>query len=95
MCPAISLPLLKRVLCNFSPDEFCPEPVSGAVLEAVNAEVCLFTLFCVSVSLYEASQLVILSIIIVISTEMKNNIMFDKCENILTFPYTSYVDSAS
>ncbi|KAL7097978.1 hypothetical protein ACP275_10G176600 [Erythranthe tilingii] len=38
VCPSISLPLVKRVLCNFSPDEFCPDPVAGAVLEAVNAE---------------------------------------------------------
>ncbi|KAJ9695730.1 hypothetical protein PVL29_010952 [Vitis rotundifolia] len=38
VCPSISLPLLKRILCNFTPDEFCPDPVPGAVLEAVNAE---------------------------------------------------------
>ncbi|CAA0812722.1 Unknown protein [Striga hermonthica] len=38
VCPLISLPLVKRILCNFSPDEFCPDPVPGAVLEAVNAE---------------------------------------------------------
>ncbi|KAK6149187.1 hypothetical protein DH2020_016712 [Rehmannia glutinosa] len=38
VCPSISLPLVKRILCNFSPDEFCPDPVPGAVLEAVNAE---------------------------------------------------------
>ncbi|KAL3637297.1 hypothetical protein CASFOL_019596 [Castilleja foliolosa] len=38
VCPSITLPLVKRILCNFSPDEFCPDPVSGAVLEAVNAE---------------------------------------------------------
>ncbi|XP_057783646.1 uncharacterized protein LOC131001303 [Salvia miltiorrhiza] len=38
VCPEISLPLVKRVLCNFSPDEFCPDPVPGAVLEALNAE---------------------------------------------------------
>ncbi|KAI3471566.1 hypothetical protein Pfo_028216 [Paulownia fortunei] len=38
VCPSISLPLVKRVLCNFSPDEFCPDPVPGAVLEAINAE---------------------------------------------------------
>ncbi|KAH6818807.1 nucleolar protein gar2-like protein [Perilla frutescens var. frutescens] len=38
VCPSISLPLVKRVLCNFSPDEFCPDPVPGAVLEALNAE---------------------------------------------------------
>lgn len=38
VCPSISLPLVKRILCNFSPDEFCPDPVPGAVLEALNAE---------------------------------------------------------
>ncbi|XP_073062460.1 uncharacterized protein [Primulina eburnea] len=38
VCPQISLPLVKRVLCNFTPDEFCPDPVPGAVLEALNAE---------------------------------------------------------
>ncbi|KAK9069217.1 hypothetical protein SSX86_013333 [Deinandra increscens subsp. villosa] len=38
VCPSISLPLLKRILCNFTPDEFCPDSVPGAVLEAVNAE---------------------------------------------------------
>ncbi|KAG6427051.1 hypothetical protein SASPL_111290 [Salvia splendens] len=39
VCPEISLPLVKRVLCNFSPDEFCPDPVPGSVLEALNAEI--------------------------------------------------------
>ncbi|XP_057982449.1 uncharacterized protein LOC131167655 [Malania oleifera] len=38
VCPLIGLPLIKRVLCNFTPDEFCPDPVPGAVLEALNAE---------------------------------------------------------
>ncbi|XP_009600555.1 uncharacterized protein LOC107762014 isoform X1 [Nicotiana tabacum] len=38
VCPSISLPLVKRILCNFSPDEFCPDPVPGALLEALNAE---------------------------------------------------------
>ncbi|XP_030452964.2 uncharacterized protein LOC115674647 isoform X1 [Syzygium oleosum] len=38
VCPTISLALVKRVLCNFTPDEFCPDPVPGAVLEALNAE---------------------------------------------------------
>ena len=37
VCP-ISLPLVKRILCNFTPDEFCPDPVPGTVLEALNAE---------------------------------------------------------
>lgn len=38
VCPSIGLPLVKRILCNFSPDEFCLDPVPGAVLEALNAE---------------------------------------------------------
>ncbi|XP_031248019.1 uncharacterized protein LOC116105747 [Pistacia vera] len=38
VCPSIGLALIKRVLCNFTPDEFCPDPVPGAVLEALNAE---------------------------------------------------------
>lgn len=38
VCPAIDLPLIKQILCNFTPDEFCPDPVPGAVLEALNAE---------------------------------------------------------
>jgi hypothetical protein len=38
VCPLITLPLLKRILCNFTPDEFCPDSVPGTVLEAVNAE---------------------------------------------------------
>ncbi|XP_059462526.1 uncharacterized protein LOC132191503 isoform X1 [Corylus avellana] len=38
VCPSIGLPLIKRILCNFTPDEFCLDPVPGAVLEALNAE---------------------------------------------------------
>ncbi|KDP37358.1 hypothetical protein JCGZ_06812 [Jatropha curcas] len=38
VCPSISLPLVKRILCNFTPDEFCPDAVPGDVLEALNAE---------------------------------------------------------
>ncbi|CAG7905414.1 unnamed protein product [Brassica rapa] len=38
VCPSISLPLIKRILCNFTPDEFCPDHVPGAVLEELNAE---------------------------------------------------------
>ncbi|KAL0453060.1 UNVERIFIED_CONTAM: hypothetical protein Slati_1284100 [Sesamum latifolium] len=38
VCPSISVPMVKRILCNFSPDEFCPDAVPGAVLEALNAE---------------------------------------------------------
>ncbi|KAK4272556.1 hypothetical protein QN277_021095 [Acacia crassicarpa] len=38
VCPSISLALVKRILCNFTPDEFCPDPVPGVVLEGLNAE---------------------------------------------------------
>ncbi|QCD97470.1 hypothetical protein DEO72_LG6g2180 [Vigna unguiculata] len=38
VCPSISLSLVIRVLCNFTPDEFCPDFVPGTVLEALNAE---------------------------------------------------------
>ncbi|CAH8385372.1 unnamed protein product [Eruca vesicaria subsp. sativa] len=37
VCPSITLPLIKRILCNFTPDEFCPDHVPGAVLEELNA----------------------------------------------------------
>uniref|UniRef100_A0A1J3K547 Dilute domain-containing protein n=1 Tax=Noccaea caerulescens TaxID=107243 RepID=A0A1J3K547_NOCCA len=37
ICPSISLPLIKRILCNFTPDEFCPDHVPGAVLEELNS----------------------------------------------------------
>ncbi|GAB2295517.1 hypothetical protein Dimus_029682 [Dionaea muscipula] len=38
VCPCISLPLVKRIVCNFTPDEFCPDHVPGEVLEVLNAE---------------------------------------------------------
>ncbi|CAH8312426.1 unnamed protein product [Eruca vesicaria subsp. sativa] len=38
VCPSIGLSLIKRILCNFTPDEFCPYPVPGAVLEELNAQ---------------------------------------------------------
>ncbi|OAP01348.1 hypothetical protein AXX17_AT3G52370 [Arabidopsis thaliana] len=38
VCPSISLALIKRILCNFTPDEFCPDDVPGAVLEELNNE---------------------------------------------------------
>ncbi|KAL2923743.1 Myosin-H heavy chain [Bienertia sinuspersici] len=38
VCPSINLGVIKRILCYFTPDEFCPEPVPGEVLEALNAE---------------------------------------------------------
>jgi hypothetical protein len=39
VCPSIGLPLVTRILCNFTPDEFCPDPVPGMVLEELNSEV--------------------------------------------------------
>ncbi|XP_006287137.2 uncharacterized protein LOC17884315 [Capsella rubella] len=38
VCPSIGLSLIKRILCNFTPDEFCPYPVPGAVLEEINTQ---------------------------------------------------------
>ncbi|XP_047152141.1 uncharacterized protein LOC124823877 isoform X2 [Vigna umbellata] len=38
VCPSFSLSLVIRILCNFTPDEFCPDFVPGTVLEALNAE---------------------------------------------------------
>ncbi|XP_071688010.1 uncharacterized protein [Rutidosis leptorrhynchoides] len=38
ICPSISLSLLNQILDNFTPDEFCPDPVPDTVLEAINAE---------------------------------------------------------
>ncbi|KAG6513329.1 hypothetical protein ZIOFF_023653 [Zingiber officinale] len=38
VCPSIDLPLITRILCNFTPDEFCPDPVPGVVLEELNIE---------------------------------------------------------
>ncbi|XP_068641565.1 uncharacterized protein [Aristolochia californica] len=38
VCPTLGLPIIKRILCNFTPDEFCPDPVPGIVLEALNSE---------------------------------------------------------
>eukprot|EP01018_Ginkgo_biloba_P032923 Gb_21265 [translate_table: standard] len=39
VCPVLSLPLIKRVLYNFVPDEFCPDPVPPLLLEALNVEI--------------------------------------------------------
>lgn len=39
VCPAFGAPLIKRVLDNFVPDEFCPDPVPDVVCEALDAEV--------------------------------------------------------
>ncbi|KAL6844786.1 hypothetical protein ACP4OV_025445 [Aristida adscensionis] len=38
VCPSIGLSLVTRILCNFTPDEFCPDSVPGMVLEELNSE---------------------------------------------------------
>ncbi|KAM0871993.1 hypothetical protein ACQ4PT_039031 [Festuca glaucescens] len=38
VCPSIGIPLVIRILCNFTPDEFCPDPVPVQVLEELNSE---------------------------------------------------------
>ncbi|KAK2661508.1 hypothetical protein Ddye_000082 [Dipteronia dyeriana] len=38
VCPAFGTPLIKRVLDNFVPDEFCPDPIPDVVLEALEFE---------------------------------------------------------
>ncbi|RYR38708.1 hypothetical protein Ahy_A09g043868 [Arachis hypogaea] len=38
VCPSITLSLIIQVLCNFTPDEFCPDPVPGIVLESLHEE---------------------------------------------------------
>ncbi|XP_052187662.1 uncharacterized protein LOC127798255 isoform X2 [Diospyros lotus] len=38
ICPMFDASLIKRVLSNFVPDEFSPEPIPAAVLEALDAE---------------------------------------------------------
>ncbi|KAJ7945527.1 EEIG1/EHBP1 N-terminal domain containing protein [Quillaja saponaria] len=39
VCPRFGASLIKRVLNNFVPDEFCSDPIPDAVLEALNSEV--------------------------------------------------------
>lgn len=38
ICPSVGLPLVTRILCNFTPDEFCPDAVPSIVLEDLNSE---------------------------------------------------------
>ncbi|XP_022775506.1 uncharacterized protein LOC111317311 [Durio zibethinus] len=38
VCPTFGAALIKRILDNFIPDEFCPDPVPDVVLEALEAE---------------------------------------------------------
>ncbi|KAJ0054309.1 hypothetical protein Pint_02960 [Pistacia integerrima] len=35
VCPTFGVPLIKRVVDNFVPDEFCPDPIPKVVLEAL------------------------------------------------------------
>ncbi|KAF3780672.1 hypothetical protein EJ110_NYTH32311 [Nymphaea thermarum] len=39
VCPTFAAPLIKRILWKFVPDEFCPDQVPEAVLEALDSEV--------------------------------------------------------
>ncbi|KAL6994459.1 hypothetical protein U1Q18_043552 [Sarracenia purpurea var. burkii] len=38
VCPTFGAPIIKRVLDNFLPDEFCPDPIPDVVLEALDSE---------------------------------------------------------
>ncbi|XP_057982168.1 uncharacterized protein LOC131167383 [Malania oleifera] len=38
VCPTFGAPLIRRVLSNFVPDEFCPDPIPEVVLEALDSE---------------------------------------------------------
>ncbi|KAG2714827.1 hypothetical protein I3760_03G046100 [Carya illinoinensis] len=38
VCPSFGAPLIKRVVGNFVPDEFCPDPIPRVVLEALDSE---------------------------------------------------------
>jgi hypothetical protein len=37
-CPIFGTPLIKRVVWNFVPDEFCPNPIPESVLQALDTE---------------------------------------------------------
>ncbi|KAJ3707407.1 hypothetical protein LUZ61_011112 [Rhynchospora tenuis] len=38
VCPSFGVPLITRILDNFTPDEFCPDPVPSFVLDELNSE---------------------------------------------------------
>ncbi|KAI3666024.1 hypothetical protein L6452_44662 [Arctium lappa] len=38
VCPTFGVPLIKRILDSFVPDEFCPDPIPDVVLEALDSE---------------------------------------------------------
>ncbi|KAH8939725.1 hypothetical protein BDL97_15G051100 [Sphagnum fallax] len=39
VCPTLDLIFIRRILFNFQPDEFSPDPISPALLGAINSEV--------------------------------------------------------
>eukprot|EP01018_Ginkgo_biloba_P008134 Gb_20101 [translate_table: standard] len=41
LCPVLSSPLIRRVLSNFGPDEFCPDPLPSSLLAALDDEILL------------------------------------------------------
>lgn len=42
VCPGLNLPLIRRVLANFVPDVFSPDPLSPALLDALATEASYF-----------------------------------------------------
>lgn len=46
VCPTFGTPLIRRILDNFVPDEFCPDPIPNIVLEALDSEVSQLHLVC-------------------------------------------------
>ena len=42
LCPTFSSSIIKNILDVFVPDEFCPDPIQGSLLEALELEVSLF-----------------------------------------------------
>uniref|UniRef100_A0A5B6ZG44 C2 NT-type domain-containing protein n=1 Tax=Davidia involucrata TaxID=16924 RepID=A0A5B6ZG44_DAVIN len=38
VCPTFGAPLIRRILNNFVPDEFCPDPIPDVLLEALDSE---------------------------------------------------------
>lgn len=38
VCPTLSTPLIRRVVCSFVPDEFSPNPIPNSLIEALDAE---------------------------------------------------------
>jgi hypothetical protein len=41
LCPAFSSSIIKNILDVFVPDEFCPDPIQGSLLQALELEVSL------------------------------------------------------